>query len=210
MSGRPFIVSAPSGAGKTTLCRMLTKKFPDMRDSISYTTRVQREGEEDGADYRFIDDAEFAAMVAAGEFIEHADVFGKRYGTSGADIARLLDDGLNVLLEIDVQGAAKIRSGRSNGIYIFILPPSAEACRERLEARGKDAPEEIEKRLRISAAEITHAPEYDYIIINDDLKVAFGALESIVEAETGNVQAKERAAAAKKKAMMAKVEEIFG
>ena len=210
MNGTPFIVSAPSGAGKTTLCRMLTDCFPDMRDSVSYTTRVQREGEEDGADYHFIDDAEFSRMAAAGEFIEHADVFGKKYGTSGPDIARLLGDGLNVLLEIDVQGGETLRSGPLNGVYIFILPPSIEACRERLEARGQDTPEEIERRLKISAAEIAHAPEYDYIIINDNLDAAFELLRSIVEAETGSVEAKALAEGARKEVMMARVREIFG
>ena len=210
MSGTPFIVSAPSGSGKTTLCRMLTKNFPDMRNSVSYTTRVQREGEEDGVDYRFIDEAEFARMAAAGEFIEHADVFGKKYGTSGDDIARLLGGGLNVLLEIDVQGATKIRPALKRGVYIFILPPSIEACRERLIARGKNAPEEIEKRLAIAVGEITHAPEYDYIIINDDLDAAFTVLKSIVEAETGSVGAKEKAGGAGKEVMMARVRDIFG
>ncbi len=209
MSGTPFIVSAPSGSGKTTLCRMLTKNFPDMRDSVSYTTRVQREGEEDGVDYHFIDLDEFGKMVAAGEFIEHADVFGKKYGTSGADIARLLRDGLNVLLEIDVQGATTIRPGLAHGVYIFILPPSIEALRERLTARGKDSNEEIERRLTKSAAEITHATEYDYIIINDDLGAAFTVLKAIVEAETGGERG-ELASGAAKEAMMARVREIFG
>jgi guanylate kinase len=210
MSGTPFIVSAPSGSGKTTLCRMLTKNFPDMRNSVSYTTRVRREGEEDGVDYRFIDKAEFARMAAAGEFIEHAEVFGKKYGTSGDDIERLLGGGLNVLLEIDVQGATKIRSALESGVYIFILPPSIEACKERLVARGKNTPEEIERRLRIAIGEIAHAPEYDYIIINDDLGAAFTVLKSIVDAETGNVGARELAGGARKEVMMARVKEIFG
>lgn len=209
MSSKSFIVSAPSGAGKTTLCRMLTKDLPDMRDSISYTTRAQRGGEEDGVDYHFIDWAEFARMVEAGEFIEHADVFGKRYGTSGTDVERLLNKGLNVLLEIDVQGATKIRKSLTGGVYIFILPPSIEALRERLETRGKDSAEEIERRLKISAAEITHAPEYDYIIINDDLERAFRVLRAIVEAETGGERG-ELASGAAKEAMMARVREIFG
>ena len=209
MSSKSFIVSAPSGAGKTTLCRMLTKDLPDMRDSISYTTRVQREGEEDAVDYHFIDDAEFARMVEAGEFIEHAEVFGKRYGTSGADIEGLLNKGLDVLLEIDVQGAKKIRRNLTSGVYIFILPPSLEACRERLETRGKNTAEEIERRLKISAKEITHAPEYDYIIINDDLVAAYEVLKAIVEAETGAGEA-ELAAAARQEKMMGRVSEIFG
>ena len=210
MSPTPFIVSAPSGAGKTTLCRMLTNCFPDMRNSVSYTTRVRREGEEDGVDYHFIDEAEFARMAAAGEFIEYADVFGKKYGTSGDDIARLLKGGLNVLLEIDVQGATKIRPALESGVYIFILPPSIEACRERLVARGLDAPEEIARRLKISTMEITHAPEYDYIIINDDLDMAFTVLKSIVDTETGSIEARELAAAAREEVMMARVRDIFG
>ncbi len=216
MSPTPFIVSAPSGSGKTTLCRMLTQNFPDMRGSVSYTTRVRREGEEDGTDYHFIGDAEFARMIAAGEFIEHAEVFGKKYGTSGSDIARLLKGGVNVLLEIDVQGATKIRPALERGVYIFILPPSIEACKERLVARGKNTPEEIERRLKISAMEVTHAPEYDYIIINDDLDAAFTVLKSIVDAETGNAEAKAEAeakslaAGARAEVMMAKVKEIFG
>ncbi len=210
MSGTPFIVSAPSGAGKTTLCRMLTGFFGDMRDSVSYTTREQREGEKDGVDYRFVDDATFENMAEQREFLEHADVFGKRYGTSGHDLERLLDVGFNVLLEVDVQGAEKIRKNLGRGVYIFILPPSIEVCRARLLLRGKDSATEIERRLSVAATEITHAPEYDYIIINDDLDAAFDTLKAIVEAETGTDEAAGKAGAARKDAMMAKVEAIFG
>jgi guanylate kinase len=211
MSGTPFIISAPSGAGKTTLCRMLTGFFGDIRDSVSYTTREQREGEEDGIDYRFVDDATFENMAEQREFLEHADVFGKRYGTSGHDLERLLDVGFNVLLEIDVQGAEKIRKNLGRGVYIFILPPSIETCRARLLLRGKDSATEIERRLKIAATEITHAPEYDYIIINDDLDAAFDTLKAIVLAETDNDKAMiEKAGAAKKDAMMEKVEALFG
>ncbi len=210
MSKRSFIISAPSGAGKTTLCRMLTAAFADMRDSISYTTRVQREGEVDGVDYHFIDDAKFAAMVEAGEFIEHAEVFGRKYGTSGADIENLLGLGLNVLLEIDVQGTTKIRKNLADGVYIFILPPSIEILKERLETRGNDTPEEIEGRLKISATEITHAPEYDYIIINDDLTAAFETLKAVVNAETSGVDGGKLVAGTKKEAMIPRVKKIFG
>jgi guanylate kinase len=211
MSGTPFIVSAPSGAGKTTLCRMLTGFFGDMRDSVSYTTREQRPGEEDGIDYRFVDDDAFESMAAANEFLEHADVFGKRYGTSGRDLERLLDVGFNVLLEVDVQGAEKIRKNLGRGVYIFILPPSIETCRKRLIARGKDSATEIERRLGIAAQEIKHAPGYDYIIINDDLDAAFDTLKTIVLAETDtDDEAAEKAAAARKDVMMEKVEALFG
>ncbi len=210
MSGTPFIVSAPSGAGKTTLCRKLTGFFSDMRDSVSYTTREQRAGEQDGVDYRFVDAETFERMAAANEFIEHADVFGKRYGTSGNDIERLLEVGFNVLLEIDVQGAEKIRKNLGRGVYVFILPPSIETCRERLIARGKDSAEEIDRRLKIAATEIKHAPEYDYIIINDDLGTAFDTLKAIVEAETGTDDAAGKAAAARKDVMMEQVEKLFG
>ncbi len=210
MSGTPFIVSAPSGAGKTTLCRMLTRFFGDMRDSVSYTTREQRPGEEDGIDYRFVDAAAFESMAAANEFLEHADVFGKRYGTSGRDLERLLDVGFNVILEIDVQGAEKIKKNLGRGVYIFILPPSTEVCRERLVKRGKDSAAEIERRLGIAATEIKHAAQYDYIIINDDLDTAFDTLKAIVEAETGTDEAAGKAGAARRDAMMEKVEALFG
>lgn len=211
MSGTPFIVSAPSGAGKTTLCRMLTGFFGDMRDSVSYTTREQRPGEKDGIDYRFVDDDAFESMAAQGEFLEYADVFGKRYGTSGHDLERLLEVGFNVILEIDVQGAEKIKKNLGRGVYIFILPPSIEVCRERLIIRGKDSAAEIERRLSIAATEIKHAAQYDYIIINDDLDTAFDTLKAIILAETETDPAAEKAAgAARKDAMMEKVEALFG
>jgi guanylate kinase len=199
MKGVPFIVSAPSGAGKTTLCKMAVAFFPGLRHSISYTTRPPRAGEVDGEDYRFIDDAEFDRMVESGEFLEYAGVHGKRYGTSRKDLSALLDEGTDVILDIDVQGAEKVRGRLSGGVYIFILPPSVEACEERLKSRGKDSPEEIKKRLRIALDEIKKAHEYQYIIINDNLTAAFEKLKSIVIAEK-----------AASRRMMPRVAELFG
>ncbi len=197
--GVPFIVSAPSGAGKTTLCKMAVAFFPGLRHSISYTTRPPRDGEVDGEDYRFIDDAGFDRMVESGEFLEYAGVHGKRYGTSRKDLAGLLDEGTDVILDIDVQGAEKVRGRLSGGVYIFILPPSVEACEERLRSRGKDSPEEIKRRLKIALDEIKKAQEYQYIIINDNLTAAFEKLKSIMIAEK-----------AASRRMMPRVAELFG
>ncbi len=181
--GIPFIVSAPSGAGKTTLCRKAVDFFPDLRHSISYTTRRPREGERNGVDYWFVDEARFRSMAERGEFIEYAEVHGRLYGTSGRDLEGLLSKGLNVILDIDVQGAERIRKRLPEGVYIFIVPPSIEACEERLKKRSKDSPEEIKRRLDVAVEEIKRASGYDYIIINDDLEKAFDELKSIITAE---------------------------
>ncbi|MBI1912987.1 MAG: guanylate kinase [Deltaproteobacteria bacterium] len=199
MSGIPFIVSAPSGAGKTTLCKKAVDFFANFRHSISYTTRKPRPGEVNGVDYKFVDDAEFDRMIEWDEFIEHAGVYGRRYGTSQADLETLLSQGYDVILEIDVQGAQSVRGKLKGGVSVFILPPSIEACEERLKGRGKDSPEEIQKRLRIAEAEIGKAPEYDYIIINDKLEEAFEIFKSIIIAEK-----------AKTPKMLDKVEKLFG
>lgn len=199
MAGIPFIVSAPSGAGKTTLCKRAVDHFTDMRFSVSYTTRKPRPGEVNGVDYWFVDDGVFDKMIAGGDFLEYAGVYGKRYGTSKKDLEELLERGWNVILEIDVQGAGKVRQRLSGGVYIFILPPSIKACEERLVSRGKDTPEEIKKRLMIAVEEIKKAPEYDYIILNDYIEDAFEKMKSVMTAE--------RSKAAR---MAPKVKELFG
>ncbi|MBI5826542.1 MAG: guanylate kinase [Deltaproteobacteria bacterium] len=199
MRGIPFIVSAPSGAGKTTLCKKAVDFFEDFRHSISYTTRRPRPGETDGVEYRFIDDAAFDAMIERGEFIEYAGVYGKRYGTSKKDLEALLSGGFNVILEIDVQGADRVREALDGTVSIFILPPSIEACEKRLVSRGKDGPEDIKRRLKIAEDEIRKTPDYDYIIINDDLEEAFGRMRSIIVAEK-----------ARALRMMGVVKELFG
>jgi len=183
MKGIAYIISAPSGAGKTTLCRMAAAHFPEIRNSVSYTTRKPRPGEVNGRDYWFIDDEAFDRMVAAGEFLEHAGVYGRRYGTSKKDLEALLEEGFSVILEIDVQGAANVRKRMEGGVFIFILPPSLKAAEERLSGRGKDTPEEMKRRLGIAVDEIRRAPEYDYIVVNDDLEKAFETFSSIIRAE---------------------------
>lgn len=198
MRGIPFIVSAPSGAGKTTLCNMAVDFFTDLRHSISYTTRAPRDGETDGVEYRFVDDAAFDDMIRAGEFLEYADVHGKKYGTSGKDLELILAKG-NAILDIDVQGAEKVRSRLKGGVYIFIVPPSIEECERRLHTRAKDSREEINRRLQAALDEIKRASEYEYIIINDDLNASFEKLKSIIIAEQ-----------TKKDRIIGKVKELFG
>ena len=180
MKGIAYIISAPSGAGKTTLCRMAAAHFPEIRNSVSYTTRKPRPGEVDGRDYWFVEDEAFDRMVERGEFLEYAGVYGRRYGTSKKDLESLLDQGWSVILEIDVQGADKVRQTLKGGVYIFILPPSLEACEQRLISRGKDSPEDIKKRLKIAEEEIRKAPLYDYLIVNDELDRAFEELKSVM------------------------------
>lgn len=183
MKGILFIVSAPSGAGKTTLCNMAVDFFPDLRHSISYTTRPPRPGETNGVEYWFVDDLTFDAMIERGEFLEYAGVFGKRYGTAKKDLDKLRSSGVDALLEIDVQGGETVKSLHKGGVFVFILPPSLKACEERLKGRGKDSPEDIKRRLSIAAEEVKKAMDYDYIIINDDLSAAFEKLKAIVVAE---------------------------
>ena len=183
MKGIAYIISAPSGAGKTTLCRMASAHFPEVRNSVSYTTRKPRPGEVDGRDYWFVEDEAFDRMVDSGEFLEYAGVYGRRYGTSKKDLEALLDQGWSVILEIDVQGAARVRQALKGGVYIFILPPSLKACEKRLIARGKDSPEDIRKRLKIAEEEIKKAPSYDYLIVNDELDMAFEVLKSVMTAQ---------------------------
>lgn len=180
MKGIAYIISAPSGAGKTTLCRMAAAHFPEIRNSVSYTTRKPRPGEVNGRDYWFVEDEAFDRMVEGGEFLEYAGVYGRRYGTSKKDLEALLDQGWSVILEIDVQGADKVRQTLKGGVYIFILPPSLEACEQRLVMRGKDSVEDIKKRLKIAEEEIRKAPLYDYLIVNDELDRAFEELKSVM------------------------------
>lgn len=180
--GKLIVVSAPSGAGKTTLSRMAVNRIGNLKFSISYTTRAPREGEVNGVDYRFVDKEEFKMMAANGDFIEHAKVHDNYYGTSKKDLEDLKEDGVNVILDIDVQGAAQLRgSNVTDAVFVFIVPPSPEACRERLHGRGLDTEDVIESRLEASISEIKEAPMYDYIVINDDLEAAFRAFKAILE-----------------------------
>lgn len=174
-----YIVSAPSGAGKTSLVKALLKADPAIRLSVSYTTRAPRPGETDGRDYHFVDRERFGMMLAEGEFLEHAEVYGNFYGTSKGSIGRDLNAGHDVLLEIDWQGAAQVRTHFPRSASIFILPPSFSALRTRLAGRGQDSDEVIERRLAAAAHDVAHAEAFDYIIVNDDFDHALLDLAAI-------------------------------
>lgn len=178
--GTLFNISAPSGAGKTSLVKALMANMPELKLSISHTTRPMRSGEEDGQDYFFIDKATFKKMIAEGAFLEHADVFGNYYGTSQATVEKQLNLGHDVLLEIDWQGAAQIRERMPHVVSIFILPPSLAALEERLAGRGQDSEEVIARRLSEAINEISHYKDYDYLIINDNFEVALKELAAVV------------------------------
>jgi guanylate kinase len=178
--GSLFIVSAPSGAGKTTLCRKLVSSLPNLQFSVSYTTRQPRKGEVNDRDYTFINRQDFRLMADKGEFIEWAEVHGALYGTSRKRLEELLDSGNDVILDIDTQGAIQIKERYKEGIYIFILPPSLETLKERLKNRMTDSKEEIGKRLGRAIAEIKTFDKYDYVIINDILEDALMEFEALV------------------------------
>lgn len=183
MSGLLIVVSAPSGAGKTSLVNALLARDRRLEASVSYTTRPMRPAEVDGRDYYFVDVTEFESMRTAGAFLESATNFGYAYGTARAKVTEALDRGRDVVLEIDWQGAAQVRARFDRKVDVFILPPSRATLRARLEARGQDGPDVIERRLRQAAADMTHCPEFDYAIVNDDFDDALAALAGIVEAE---------------------------
>jgi guanylate kinase len=181
--GNLFVVSAPSGAGKTTLCQRLGTTLPGIRHSVSYTTRRPRPSEVDGRDYTFVDEAEFRRMAGAGEFAEWAEVHGNLYGTSKRRIEEMLEGGTDVILDIDTQGARKMRDLYRYGVYIFILPPSMKELRERLQGRMSDTEGEIESRLRRARQEIADYKNYDYVIVNEVFEEALGELRAIVVAK---------------------------
>ncbi len=178
-----FIVSAPSGAGKTSLLRELLARDAALRLSVSHTTRPMRPGEQDGVHYHFVDVETFQRLVAEKAFIEHAQVFDNYYGTSEAGVREQLAAGHDVVVEIDWQGARQVRARFPEAVSIFIAPPSIEALRERLGARGQDSEEVIERRMRDARAELSHYAEYDYLVINDRFEIALDELARIVTAE---------------------------
>jgi guanylate kinase len=181
--GQLFVISAPSGAGKTSLISALLKEMNDLVMSISYTTRAPRPLETHGVDYFFIDDPEFKRMLSEQLFLEHAQVFTYRYGTSKAWVEKTLAQGQDIILELDWQGHRAIKSLYPDATGIFILPPSEKTLEERLMGRGQDAPEVIAHRMQQAHQEISHYNEYEYVIINHDLKVATIEASSIIQAE---------------------------
>jgi guanylate kinase len=178
--GLLVIVSSPSGAGKTTLCNRLTRDFPELRFSVSYTTRAPRHGEKEGVDYHFVDGATFERMVAAGEFAEWAYVHGNRYGTPRSAVAEALEGGRDVLFDIDWQGGEQLRSRfPDDAVMIWVLPPSLRVLEQRLRGRATDEPAVIDRRLETAKLELQHYGSYDYIVVNDELEPAYVSVRSI-------------------------------
>ena len=182
-AGRLFIVTAPSGAGKSSLIDALLKDDARLKLSVSYTTRAPRPGEQDGREYHFVDEPAFLAMLARGEFLESAEVHGNRYGTSQRLIEQALARGEDLVLEIDWQGAQQVRRLYPGCVGIFILPPSVAELERRMRARGQDADAVIRRRLASAEEEISHAPEFDYVIINKDFDEAKRDLQAIIRVE---------------------------
>ena len=182
-NGRLFVITAPSGAGKTSLIDALTKDDPSLKLSISYTTRAPRPGEKNGVDYHFVDDATFVAMRSRGEFLESAEVHGYRYGTSKKVITEALKRGEDLILEIDWQGARQVRAIYPGCVGIFILPPTIEELERRMRSRGQDAEAVIRRRLDNAKGEMDHAGEFNYAIINKDFETARQQLAEIIRME---------------------------
>ena len=181
-SGTLYIVSAPSGAGKTSLVKALIDSMPQVRVSVSHTTRAMRPGEVDGVNYHFTSRESFQQMLERNEFLEHAEVFGNLYGTSQRWVEHTLAEGFDLILEIDWQGAQQVRRLMPDARSIFILPPTQQALRQRLTNRGQDSDEVIERRMREAVSEMSHYVEYDYLVINDDFAHALDDLKAVFRA----------------------------
>lgn len=183
MQGSLFVISAPSGAGKTSLVKALVERIDHIGVSVSHTTRAQRPGEVDGVNYHFVDRDTFGRMTAQGDFLEQAEVFGNLYGTSQRWVTGTLASGRDVILEIDWQGAAQVRRLLPGTVGVFILPPSREVLRSRLTGRGTDSAEVIERRLAQAAEDMSHYGEFDHVIVNDDFGKALDELAAVVVAQ---------------------------
>jgi guanylate kinase len=201
--GLLFVIAAPSGAGKTTLVRRLMEGNSNLRFSVSYTTRPQRNTETEGIDYRFIKPGAFDAMVSAGDFLEHANVFDHCYGTSKSQVESLLNEGHSVILEIDWQGAQQVQGRMADCCSVFILPPSVGELERRLTGRGTDSDEVIKRRFRDAMDDMSHWHEFDYVVVNDDLDKATAELTAIIRGEGSEN-------AASGPLMTARVAEILG
>ena len=201
--GTLFIVSAPSGAGKTSLLKALVDLVPRVAVSVSHTTRAMRPGERNGLDYHFVDRGRFVQMAAEGAFLEHAEVFGNLYGTSETGIQEQLKKGQDVILEIDWQGGRQVRKRFPDAQSIFILPPTPEALRERLMARGQDSEETIARRMRKAVSEMSHCTEFDYLVINEHFETALDELRCILSASRLRRPVQARRLAEKLEALLA-------
>ena len=183
--GKVFVITGPSGVGKGTLISRLLERVPNLELSISATTREPREGEQDGRDYHFLTPAEFDRRIEAKDFLEFATYSGNRYGTLRSEVAKRLDEGRSVVLEIEVQGAGQVRQAMPESVQVFIAPPDPAVLRERLEGRGADSAEAIDARLKVAEVELAARGDFDHLIVNDDLDRAAAQLEEIVRAELG-------------------------
>jgi guanylate kinase len=191
--GTVFVVSAPSGTGKTTICKKLLKKYDTLKLSVSYTTRPPRKGEENDIDYSFVTKEKFKKMIDKGEFAEWAMVYGNFYGTSLKRLKKLNKDGYDIILDIDTRGAMQLKNTYDKAVYVFILPPSMQILKDRLVSRKTETADIVKKRLDSAREEISYYEKYDYIIVNDILKNAYQELESIVlatKARTANADQK--------------------
>ena len=186
-----FVVSSPSGGGKGTLIQRVLKQVPNLSYSVSYTTRAPRNGEVNGREYFFVTPEKFEAMVAANDFLEWAQVHSKLYGTARQQVVREVSEGRDIILEVDVQGAASVRQLVADAVSIFILPPSFEILKQRLQARGTDSPEELDLRLRNAPTELKDYSAFQYVILNDDLDRAANQMTAIVHAERARLSRQE-------------------
>jgi guanylate kinase len=191
--GIPFVVSAPSGTGKTTVCRGLVERDAGIEFSVSHTTRAQRPNERAGLDYHFVSRAEFERMAAAGKFVEHAEYAGNLYGTSFTSLDAPLEEGRDLLLEVDVQGALQLRERRPDARFVFLLPPSLDELERRLRGRNTDAAEVVERRLALVRRELAAVHAFDYAVVNEDVGRTIDLLREIVAAERSGQTAAARA-----------------
>jgi guanylate kinase len=201
-----FVVSSPSGGGKGTLIQRVLNKVPNLSYSVSFTTRAPRSGEVNGREYFFVTPEKFDEMVAADEFLEWAHVHCKQYGTARKQVAREIAEGRDIILEVDVQGAASVRQLMADSVSIFILPPSFEVLKTRLTARGTDSPEELDVRLRNAPVELRDYSAFQYVIINDDAELAANQMAAIVFAERARLNRQEHKIKNVVEAFMAKEE----
>lgn len=182
-SGLLIVISGPSGAGKGTLCSLIKKEFPNVYYSISATTRSPRQGEVDGTDYLFINKEKFFKLKEENGLLEWAEVYGNYYGTPRALVEKNIEEGTDVILEIDIQGALQVKKQFPEGVFIFIVPPSIGELKRRIENRGQNSPEDIQNRLKSVHRELSYVSEYDYVVVNDKIETAIAKLKSIITAE---------------------------
>lgn len=199
-NGLLVVISGPSGAGKGTICKRLKEELRDLKVSVSATTRNPREGEEEGTSYFFINEEDFIKKINNDEFLEYAKVYGNYYGTPKKEVFKQLEDGNDIILEIDIQGALQVKKNYPRGVFIFILPPSLSELNNRIERRGTDSKEVILKRMQCAYDELNYAFEYDYVVVNDEVEAAVDKIKCIIYAEKNR--------AVRKKAIINKIREV--